>query len=213
MQVSIGGGISGSDRVTITWADGAISNRWLEVLVAPTDNTGLASTDVFFWGSRIGDGNGTFSTTNADAGLALNNPGAASIANLFDFNRSGSVTNGDAGLSLNNPGVLTRTSVALSAPTLAAALANDTGPGGYPNADGITTDDTIGVTLTGTAPLVGFTAHVDGGTTFALSIPPSSNFTITPGQLDILHGSPLADGAHVVRISARTPKGWPRCAT
>ena len=107
VQVSIGGGAGGSDRVEIVWASGAIANRWLEVQVKANASTGLASTfgtingnaigDVFFFGSRVGDGNSSFSTTNADAGLALNNPGAATLTNPLDYDRSRSVTNGDAG--------------------------------------------------------------------------------------------------------------------
>src|SRR5207244_7962742 len=42
-----GAGDGGSDRVTITFADGAIKNEWLQVTVKPGGNTGLASPDVF----------------------------------------------------------------------------------------------------------------------------------------------------------------------
>ncbi|REK18073.1 MAG: hypothetical protein DWQ37_04915, partial [Planctomycetota bacterium] len=66
-SVRTGAGVSGSDRVEIVWADGAIANRWLEVIVEGNDaaggsntNTGLAESDIFFFGNRIGDaGSGT----------------------------------------------------------------------------------------------------------------------------------------------------------
>ncbi len=84
VQVSIGGGITGSDRVEITWATGSIVNRWLEVGIKDNAQTGLAASgnningtsvgDIFFWGNRVGDGNGDFFTANGDAGLALGNP-------------------------------------------------------------------------------------------------------------------------------------------
>ena len=52
VQVSIGGGVSGSDRVEIVWANGAIQDTWLEVKVLATANTGLATEDVFVWGNK-----------------------------------------------------------------------------------------------------------------------------------------------------------------
>ena len=55
ISVRLGQGTLGSDRVTITWASGSIRNKWLEVQVLPTANTGLTATDVFFWGNKVGD--------------------------------------------------------------------------------------------------------------------------------------------------------------
>jgi len=49
------GAISGSDRVEIIWADGAIKQQWLEVIVKPTAHTGLVTSDVFFFGNEIGN--------------------------------------------------------------------------------------------------------------------------------------------------------------
>lgn len=60
--VRVGAGVGGSDRVEISWADGAITNTWPEVTVEGNDavggfnaNTGLASTDIFFFGNIVGD--------------------------------------------------------------------------------------------------------------------------------------------------------------
>ena len=47
--------MSGSDRVELIWADGAITQKWLEVIVKGTADTGLAANDVFFFGNEIGD--------------------------------------------------------------------------------------------------------------------------------------------------------------
>jgi hypothetical protein len=61
VSVRTGAGVSGSDRVEITWADNAIQKQWLEVQVLANANTGLADNvgggigDVFFWGNAIGD--------------------------------------------------------------------------------------------------------------------------------------------------------------
>jgi acid phosphatase len=50
-----GAGRAGSDRVTLTWPDGAIRNTWLRVTVKPTANTGLGRNDVFYFGNVVGD--------------------------------------------------------------------------------------------------------------------------------------------------------------
>ena len=55
VAVRRGAGAAGSDRVTITWADGAIRNAWLEVTVKPTTDTGLTSPDVFYFGNLVGE--------------------------------------------------------------------------------------------------------------------------------------------------------------
>ena len=70
-----GAGAGGSDRVEITWAEGAISNTWLEVTVKGNDepggfntNTGLTYSDKFLFGNRIGDtgsGSPTLAITSA----------------------------------------------------------------------------------------------------------------------------------------------------
>jgi len=62
-SVRVGAGTGGSDRVEITWANGAIAKKWLEVIVKANANTGLAQLsgaaagigDVFMWGSAPGD--------------------------------------------------------------------------------------------------------------------------------------------------------------
>ena len=50
-----GAGTGGSDRVTLTWADGAIINTWLEVRVKATPATGLVNDNVFYFGNAIGE--------------------------------------------------------------------------------------------------------------------------------------------------------------
>ncbi|MDP6637089.1 MAG: lamin tail domain-containing protein [Phycisphaerae bacterium] len=61
VSVRSGEGVGGSDRVTLTWADGAIVNRWVEVTVLATANTGLGTGDVFYFGNAVGEtgGDGT----------------------------------------------------------------------------------------------------------------------------------------------------------
>lgn len=116
-----GAGVAGSDRVVITWPNNAIQNTWLQVIVEGNDtlgghnkNTGLSSSDVFFFGNRIGD---TFissppallSTGAADALGARSNPGVLRpITNPYDFDRNQTVGAGDELIARNNGGTLTR---------------------------------------------------------------------------------------------------------
>jgi len=119
--VRAGAGVNGSDRVEITWATGAIKNTWLEVQVKANPNTGLASQDVFFWGSKTGDnGAGTpvdsFLTSAADATSVLSNQGATGIASPHDYNRDGVVSAADKTIVLNNQGAITRIDIATAGP-------------------------------------------------------------------------------------------------
>jgi hypothetical protein len=128
--------LGGADRVEIVWANGAIANRWLQVVVEGNDaaggfntNTGLTRSDEFYFGNRIGDtgsGTPTLAISNALDELAArgNHASGATITNLFDFDRSGLVTATDDLAARNNHGTLTK--INLSAPP-AAPLARELG--------------------------------------------------------------------------------------
>jgi hypothetical protein len=80
--------------VALIWADSAIRNRWLQVTVRATDNTGLAANDVFYVGNAVGEsGNapGDALVNATDEIGARNNPhGPFSPAlreDAYDFNR------------------------------------------------------------------------------------------------------------------------------
>jgi hypothetical protein len=87
--------VDGSDRIVIIWPDNAIRNQWLQVVVRPTPNTGLAESDRFIFGNLVGetgDSDTTFRVNALDlAGVkrALNTP--APITSRFDFNRDGRI--------------------------------------------------------------------------------------------------------------------------
>ncbi len=119
VSVRAGAGVSGSDRVEITWNSGAPTKAWLEVIVLANANTGLVQKagypavqgDVFFFGNALGNsGAGDTvinSTVNAiDEGSARNNPQVVGnnipITNLYDFNRNAIVNAVDEGISRNN---------------------------------------------------------------------------------------------------------------
>jgi len=55
VTVRRGAGDQGTDRVTVTFHDGAIRNTWLRVEVLPNEHTGLNEPDVFYFGNAVGD--------------------------------------------------------------------------------------------------------------------------------------------------------------
>ncbi len=141
-SVRPGAGDGGSDRVEIIWADNAIQNEWLQVIVKGNDalggsdaNTGLASSDVFFYGNRIGDtflgSPSTLVTTNAgDEIYARTNTGfLLPITNIADFNKDHFVNAADQIVARTNGGFLTRVIdwVPPSAPDAAPSVATSDG--------------------------------------------------------------------------------------
>jgi hypothetical protein len=105
-----GQGAAGSDRVTIIFADGAITGKWIEVVVLPTEQTGLISADRFYFGNAIGEtGNASANAavTATDEVLVRNSPhtlayNPASIEDVCDFDRDGKVGPTDAILCRTN---------------------------------------------------------------------------------------------------------------
>lgn len=102
-------GKDGSDRVTVIWADGAIRNKWLQVTVDATDDTGLASPDLFYFGNAVGEtGNSTgdAKVTASDILLVRANPrnalNPAPIDFAYDFNRDGRVDATDILMARDN---------------------------------------------------------------------------------------------------------------
>ncbi|REK12572.1 MAG: hypothetical protein DWQ37_11665 [Planctomycetota bacterium] len=121
ISVRPGAGVSGSDRIAITWDNGAIQNTWLEVTVLAGADTSLDAPDVFYFGNLVGDtGSGTaaFAVTNASDEIdARNNVGiGAGITNLYDFDRSGLVTALDAIAARNHSGLLAKLDLPLPSP-------------------------------------------------------------------------------------------------
>jgi hypothetical protein len=111
VTVRTGAGVSGSDRVELIWPSGSIKEKWLEVDVLSTANTGLAANDVFFYGDAVansggGDTANLSETTSVDELGARNNSQSLfnniPISNIFDYNRDGVVSSVDQLLSRNN---------------------------------------------------------------------------------------------------------------
>jgi hypothetical protein len=127
-----GAGVNGSDRVTLTWADGAIKGKWLRVAVLPSDRTGIGAGDVFYFGNLVGEtGNSATgaAVSPTDLGLvrqALSAGASKPLTSRFDFNRDGRVNAVDMSLvrsAMRNGGI----------PLLAAPLG---GPAAAPPDDG-----------------------------------------------------------------------------
>jgi hypothetical protein len=127
--VRAGAGMGGSDRVEIVWADGDMTNRWLEVTVEGNDaaggfneNTGLAASDVFYFGNKIGDtftggGAGFFGTNSTDEIEVRNSQGVAiATGNVHDFNRDQFVNSTDQLIARNHQGFLIAIDIPAPAP-------------------------------------------------------------------------------------------------
>ena len=107
LSVRPGAGAGGADRVVLTWADGAIANRWLQVTLPAGTKTGLTAPDVFAFGNLAGDANGDrtvnigdFGSLRQDFGLT----GRTVADGRSDFNRDGVVNIGDFGILRGNFG-------------------------------------------------------------------------------------------------------------
>ncbi len=96
-----GAGVMGSDRVSVTWADYAIRNQWMEVRVLADGATGLGSPDVFYFASvvgEVGDQPTTEFVVNAAdvtrVRLAVGVDGAG-VTSAHDMDRDGGVNSTD----------------------------------------------------------------------------------------------------------------------
>jgi PhoPQ-activated pathogenicity-related protein len=209
---------TGTDRYELVWADGAIVNRYLYVLVEGNDalggfntNTGLAASEVFFFGNMVGDAGSPETFPNVDALdqiQARTNQGTAlppgGVANLYDFNRDALVDASDQIIARNNQTAMPWLEFSTSGPALSAELLHDTGPNGIDNSDGITTNPTISGTLSAANGLAAFRVGLNAApaTTDALALLTGGNFTLTQSFLQGLNGGPLADGPYVVHLLA-----------
>jgi hypothetical protein len=101
ISVRTGAGTGGSDRITLTWADGAIVNQWLQVTVNADAFTGLATPDVFYFGNLVGDvGNNDGSPAAMVSATDVAAVRSASFAPVTpdtaaDFNKDGLVNAAD----------------------------------------------------------------------------------------------------------------------
>lgn len=100
-----GAGVAGSDRITLTWPEGAIARQWVELSLLPSARTGLENPDTFYLGSAPGDTGDQTTSAGVDAADLIrvrNNPrnhlNPAPLNSLFDINRDRQVDSLDQAL-------------------------------------------------------------------------------------------------------------------
>jgi hypothetical protein len=134
-----GAGVQGSDRITVTFQDGAIRGTWLQVTTNATLATGLGAADVFYFASLPGESGDSATPTRVSAlDLAsvkrlLN--GASAVTGPVDFNRDGRVNALDQATVRAN---LSRELPGLSAPAQAVPMVAP--------ASGVFSDAAVGAT-------------------------------------------------------------------
>ena len=105
ITVRAGAGASGSDRITIVWADNDIQSQWLLVTVKATATTRLESDEVFCFGNAIGETGTTAGNAfvNATDEIAVRNHQSPSVtlASSYDFDRNGVVDSNDEDIALH----------------------------------------------------------------------------------------------------------------
>jgi ELWxxDGT repeat protein len=147
VTVRPGGGVGGSDRITLVWRDynpldaspmpQAVGNGWLAVTVKANAHTGLAQPDVFSFGNLIGetgDGGGAagWRVNALDLGAVKNALNASGgITSTTDFNRDGRTNALDLGAvkrNLNHSLSLFMSAPPAPTPALAALAAPNGSP-------------------------------------------------------------------------------------
>ncbi len=133
-QVRIGDGENESDRVTITWEDGAIKNTWLMVALLATVDLGSSfsqqtSSDVFYVGSAVGDtGNSSLNLQVDGYDFALvrdhlhgtNDP--VGIHSTTDFNKDTLVDAADLAIARDGASNFATATKVITGPHLSVAV-------------------------------------------------------------------------------------------
>jgi hypothetical protein len=110
-----------SSRVTISWPNNVIENRWLRISVLANSNTGLPSAKVFYLGHLRGEATGAqsgqFIVNNSDAvAIATRVSGTnVPVTNIYDLDKNGRVLNSDIGAMSSGIGVLRLRNIAIPA--------------------------------------------------------------------------------------------------
>ena len=122
VDVRVGAGVGGSDRVTITLPNGSVTNEFLQVRILANSDTGFTADDVFYFGNVIAETGNTDANTVvnlADVSLVRENQSGFSfvgVDNQWDINRDGTVNLADIGLVRTNQSGFTATPL-ITAPT------------------------------------------------------------------------------------------------
>jgi len=87
VTVRSGQGVGGTDRVTIIWADYAMTDQWLQVIVKAGGNIGLPEDYVFYFGNIVGDTGGDGQISSGDYSTLVSQFGQRENGLVADFNR------------------------------------------------------------------------------------------------------------------------------
>jgi hypothetical protein len=104
VTVRPGDGVSGSDRVTLIWADGAITNTWLEVTVKSGGGINLEADDVFYFGNAVGEADGDSVVGTGDYDVLIAQFGQRGSPLDADFNGDAMVDLADFAIVRSNYG-------------------------------------------------------------------------------------------------------------
>jgi len=91
----VAGGTTAPSRVRFEWPDNAIANRWLQIRILPTTNTGLREAQTFYIGHLLGETTGTLTLGSylvqvADLNQIVPEVGkVANVVNKFDITKNG----------------------------------------------------------------------------------------------------------------------------
>ena len=225
-------GVGGSDRVELAWPGGTILETWLQVTVKADAHTGLGSDDRFYFGSMPGEtGNDTdpdYHYTDAlDQSAVRRHSGAAgsdlfynsdlktAIENPYDVNRDEQIDALDQSVarrfSVFPFGELDSINIVAPAPpTITAGLANDTGPNGIPNNDGITKDPTVAGVISGSNVITSLQVALNSNAPIeeASLVQADGSFTVSVSVLTALNGGQaLADGSYTLHLQGTDSQG------
>ena len=133
---------SGSNsRITITWPNNVIENRWLRLSMLANANTGLASAQVYYLGHLRGEVTGVQSgqyivnNTDAAAIAARVSGNNVPVTNIYDLDKNSRVLNADIGAMSPGIGVLRLRNITIPAST-AGKFGAGSGDGGRSENDG-----------------------------------------------------------------------------
>jgi hypothetical protein len=204
VTVRAGAGTGGSDRVTLIWndwaptlnpANEAVAKAWLQVTVLANATTGLAASDVFWFGNAVGE-NGGVGGTNTVPGVATVTPSDELHAranpksllnpalkdNVDDFDRNKQVNPADQLIARANvtSGLNGLKLLAVTNPSAAPVPSPAEVPAAAPMAD-----------LTHSADVLADTSSTDASVAFALTASPGAARALPSGATAGLSSSAL----------------------
>ncbi len=171
-----------------------------------TDSSGLRNLEASF-GDRDGEFVDVSDALSPDGTFTLTQTQLESVfrGELTDGNYTLQLRSQDTVLNTSQPPTLVSFSLDTTAPDISLELANDTGDS---NTDGVTTDPTVTGTITDAGEIVALRAGFDGNLTdISDELGADGRFELNQLDLQILQGTPLADGEISLEVEAEDEFG------